>query len=295
MMAIIGGHVEAVRKLVANDQVHLEDLDYRDRINFDNGNIVHGFLTILGIIDEAKQERFRMSINILRLGEASDTEDGERTEAAPEADEIQTQLRSIVNRMDELKETLEAKLGEYDDIISHVNSLDRKHERETSGFESGHMREIREMREKFQRELQAKEASHSRQQRALQRRQTEEKAKAEAEKLKKKKELEVVKKEYLHLLEPKSKEPEAAAPETPCPTCPVCFERLVPPIRIFQCIHGHVICERCRSQPQIEVSGQNDNDWSCIYILFPCLGLSNMQKIHYRPSDGFGATSPSSL
>ena len=29
MLAIIGGHVEAVRKLVSNDQVNLEDLDYR--------------------------------------------------------------------------------------------------------------------------------------------------------------------------------------------------------------------------------------------------------------------------
>ena len=48
MLAIIGGHVEAVRKLVTMDEVNLEDLDYRERMNFDNGHIVHSFLTILG-------------------------------------------------------------------------------------------------------------------------------------------------------------------------------------------------------------------------------------------------------
>ena len=94
MMAIIGGHVEAVRKLVTNDQVDLDDLNYRYRLNFDNGHIVHGFLTILGIIDEAKQERFRTSLNILRLGDASDAVDMERTETAPEADEVKDDLRS---------------------------------------------------------------------------------------------------------------------------------------------------------------------------------------------------------
>ena len=52
MLAIIGGHVEAVRKLVSNDLVNLEDLDYRERINFDNGHIVHSFLTILGNCDQ---------------------------------------------------------------------------------------------------------------------------------------------------------------------------------------------------------------------------------------------------
>ena len=243
MMAIIGGHVEAVRKLVTNVQVDLEDLDYRDRINFDNGHIVHGFLTILGIIDEAKQERFRMSINILRLGDGSDTEVGESREAAPEVDEVQMDLRSIISRVDTLRDDLMAQMCDYDDTVAHFNSLDKKHERETSGMMASHLREI-----------QAIEASHSRQLRALKRRQTEEKAKVEAEKLKKKNELEVVRKDYLHLLDNQGNEVEAAAPEVPCPTCPVCLERLVPPMRILQCINGHLLCERCRSQPQIEVN-----------------------------------------
>merc|ERR1711971_539780 len=116
-----------------------------------------------------------------------------------EADETQVALRSIINRMDELRETLAAKLGDYDVVNAHCNSLDRTHEREVSVLESAHLRKI----QKLQREIQAEEASHIRQQRALKRRQTEEKAKAEAEKLKKKKELEVVEKEYHHLLEPR--------------------------------------------------------------------------------------------
>ena len=57
MLAIIGGHVEAVRKLVSNDLVNLEDLDYRERINFDNGHIVHSFLTILGNCDKVVSDK----------------------------------------------------------------------------------------------------------------------------------------------------------------------------------------------------------------------------------------------
>ena len=56
MLAIIGGHVEAVRKLVSNDLVNLEDLDYRERINFDNGHIIHCFLTILGNCDQVVRD-----------------------------------------------------------------------------------------------------------------------------------------------------------------------------------------------------------------------------------------------
>jgi len=32
------------------------------------------------------------------------------------------------------------------------------------------------------------------------------------------------------------------------PECPVCFERMAPPTRIFQCRNGHLVCEACRSQ-----------------------------------------------
>ena len=243
MMAIIGGHVEAVRKLVTNDQVDLDDLNYRYRLNFDNGHIVHGFLTILGIIDEAKQERFRMSLNILRLGDASDTEDGERTETPPEADEVKDDLRSILNRVEKLRGDLMAKMCDYDEKKAHVDSLKRKHDRETSGLVSRHLSEA-----------QALEARHSQQLRSLQRRQTEERAKAEAERLGMKLELAELRESLGHLLDNTAKETEAAAPAPPCPTCPVCFESLAPPVRILQCINGHLVCERCRSQPQIEVS-----------------------------------------
>jgi len=36
----------------------------------------------------------------------------------------------------------------------------------------------------------------------------------------------------------------------PIPSCPVCWEAMKPPRRIFQCQNGHLICEVCRSQPQ---------------------------------------------
>ena len=83
----------------------LDNLNYRNRLNFDNGDIVHVFLTILGIIDKAKQERFRM-----RLGDASDTEDGERTETPAEPDEIKDDL----NRVEKLRGNLMAKMCDYD-------------------------------------------------------------------------------------------------------------------------------------------------------------------------------------
>ena len=236
MLAIIGGHVEAVKKLVTNDQVDLENLDYRDRINFDNGHIVHGFLTILGIIDEAKQERFRMSLNILRLGEASDIEERERTEAEPEADDVKDDLRSILSRVDRLRGDLMAKMCDYDEKKAHVDGLKRKHDRETASLVSRHLRET-----------QALETRHSHQLSSMTRRQTEERAQAEEERRGMKQELAELRESLGHLLD-NTKEP---AP--PCPSCPVCFESLAPPVRILQCINGHLVCERCRAQPQIEV------------------------------------------
>ena len=30
--------------------------------------------------------------------------------------------------------------------------------------------------------------------------------------------------------------------------CPICFEEMRPPTRIWQCVDGHAICEVCRSR-----------------------------------------------
>ena len=30
--------------------------------------------------------------------------------------------------------------------------------------------------------------------------------------------------------------------------CPICFEEMRPPTRIWQCVDGHAICEGCRSK-----------------------------------------------
>jgi len=37
----------------------------------------------------------------------------------------------------------------------------------------------------------------------------------------------------------------------PCPECPVCIEKLMPPTRILQCSNGHLICEDCVSKANI--------------------------------------------
>ena len=33
--------------------------------------------------------------------------------------------------------------------------------------------------------------------------------------------------------------------------CPVCLEVAWPPKKIYQCMQGHIICEKCRSHPQL--------------------------------------------
>ena len=33
--------------------------------------------------------------------------------------------------------------------------------------------------------------------------------------------------------------------------CPVCLEVMVPPTKIFQCVHGHLICDGCKNHPEI--------------------------------------------
>jgi len=37
----------------------------------------------------------------------------------------------------------------------------------------------------------------------------------------------------------------------PCPECPVCFEKMMPPTRIMQCSNGHLICKECVSKANI--------------------------------------------
>ena len=38
------------------------------------------------------------------------------------------------------------------------------------------------------------------------------------------------------------------------PSCPVCFEPMSPPVRIFQCGGGHLICGQCKPRIQVESS-----------------------------------------
>ena len=33
--------------------------------------------------------------------------------------------------------------------------------------------------------------------------------------------------------------------------CPVCLEEMRRPIKIFQCINGHTLCERCKNNPSV--------------------------------------------
>ena len=60
---------------------------------------------------------------------------------------------------------------------------------------------------------------------------------------------------------------EKARPLFEAPICPVCFEPMSPPARIFQCGGGHLLCGRCR--PRIQVGSFRV---FCIldYCLFSC-------------------------
>ena len=59
---------------------------------------------------------------------------------------------------------------------------------------------------------------------------------------------------------------EIIGPLLESPICPVCFEPMSPPARIFQCGGGHLLCGRCR--PRIQVGSFR----VCIldYCLFSC-------------------------
>ena len=45
--------------------------------------------------------------------------------------------------------------------------------------------------------------------------------------------------------------PNPPPPPPPAPDCPICYEPMVPPTRIFQCGAGHLVCGGCR--PKIQV------------------------------------------
>jgi len=36
------------------------------------------------------------------------------------------------------------------------------------------------------------------------------------------------------------------------PDCPVCYEALIPPKKIFQCSQGHFLCEKCKMNPNLK-------------------------------------------
>ena len=45
---------------------------------------------------------------------------------------------------------------------------------------------------------------------------------------------------------------EEAADQAPtAPDCPICYELMSPPIRIFQCGAGHLVCGTCRPRLQV--------------------------------------------
>ena len=40
-------------------------------------------------------------------------------------------------------------------------------------------------------------------------------------------------------------------PPPPAPDCPICFESMTPPTRIFQCGNGHLVCGGCKPKLQV--------------------------------------------
>ena len=40
-------------------------------------------------------------------------------------------------------------------------------------------------------------------------------------------------------------------PPPPAPECPICYESMVPPTRIFQCGAGHLVCGGCKPKLQV--------------------------------------------
>jgi len=260
MLAIIDGHVEAVTKLVTFDQVDLEDLDYNERLSFSNGNIVHNFLTILGIIEETKQRRLRANLNLTLEGadevtndpvELSndnieiidldeDTDEEEDVVVDAEGETVKESIKTILHLVERVRSDILTKMLDYDEKKASLEEIKLNHEKE-----------IEKLAEKQLRERQALEAKQKKQVEDQRKRQAAERSKAEQEKVITKQELEELKKNLDHLL--LTPENTCKEKQPPCPNCPVCFDSLKPPVRILQCINGHLVCEKCRMQPQVEV------------------------------------------
>jgi len=257
ILAVIDGHVEAVTKLVSYDQVDLEDLDYNERLTFSNGNIVHNFLTILGIIEEAKQRRLRSNLNMLTLEGAEEIvalsdnryiadidldEDTDDDDVVVDADGecVKESIRSILHLVERVRADILTKMLDYDEKKASLDEIKQKQEMEVI--------KLAEKQLKDKKTLEAKHIKQAEEQRKLQ---AEERAKAEKEKVSTKQDLEELKKSLDHLL--LTPENSNNNKQPPCPNCPVCFDSLKPPTRILQCINGHLVCEKCRLQPQVEV------------------------------------------
>ena len=258
MLAIIDGHVEAVTKLVSYEQVDLEDLDYNERLTFSNGNIVHNFLTILGIIEEAKQRRLRVvvsNLNELTLEDAEEIRENENADNEPESldnekdddvddidgdgEKVKESIKTVLHLVERVRSDILTKMLDYDEKKAGLEDLKIKHEKE-----------VEKLAEKQLREKQLLEAKHKKQMEDQRKLQCIQRTKAEQAKIITKHELEDLKKSLDHLLSP---EKPAKEGKPPCPNCPVCFDSLKPPTRILQCINGHLVCEKCRMQPQVEV------------------------------------------
>ena len=254
MLAIIDGHVEAVTKLVTFDQVDLEDLDYNERLTFSNGNIVHNFLTILGIIEETKQTRLRANLNLLTLEGAEETiddnvevidldddsDEDEDVVVDAEGETVKESIQTILHLVERVRSDILTKMLDYDEKKASLDEIKLNHDKE-----------IEKLAEKQLKERHVLDTKQKKQMEDQRKKQAAERTKAEQEKVITKQELEELKKNLDHLLltpENSSKEK-----QPPCPNCPVCFDSLKPPVRILQCINGHLVCEKCRMQPQVEV------------------------------------------
>ena len=173
-----------------------------------------------------------MTLNMLRLGQEEESEENDNHDN--ETDEVKDDIRTILSRVERVRSDILAKMFDYDEKKDHLESLKRKHERQTQSLVA-----------KQYKECQALESKHKYQLKTLQKQQTDERSQAELDRVATKQELERLRDSLDHLLDNTPDTP-APAPTPPCPTCPVCFDTLKPPTRILQCINGHLVCERCR-------------------------------------------------
>ena len=57
-------------------------------------------------------------------------------------------------------------------------------------------------------------------------------------------------------------------PPPPAPDCPICYEPMVPPTRIFQCGAGHLVCGGCRPKIQVFTSWEIRNIFFKVQTIF---------------------------